>query len=229
VSNENETIEDLLIERDSAIFRSELEGLVLDVGCGNGVVTCTHPFVVGIDIRHQSCKIPLIVGDMHYLPFRSNTFDVTIFCHTLEHTPHPSAALKEAYRVIRDDGKIVVSSPNARYILWPYYLVRGQFIYAKEHKSVFTFASLEKLLEQTGFTVTKLLTSGGVSSKCFIPLITILFSKLIEKGIFPRVTDKLSSLHPSFSYEVIIVAYKNPKNVDKTPYTRPYPKLIKAN
>lgn len=226
--NENETIEDLLIKRDSTIIRSELEGLVLDVGCGNGSVTYKHPFVVGIDIRPQPCKIPLIVGDMHHLPFRSNTFDVTIFCHTLEHTPHPSTALDETYRVIKDDGKIVVSVPNARYILWPYYLVRHQFIYAKEHKSVFTFTSLKTLLEKKGFTVTKLFTSGGVSSKSFIPLVAVLIQKLIKKGILLQVTDKLSSLHPSFSYEVIIVAYKNPKEVCKTRYARPQIKLVKA-
>jgi len=80
-----EIIEDLLIKRDSAIIRSELEGLVLDVGCGNGFVTYKHSFAVGVDIRPQPCKIPLVAGDMHYLPFKSNTFDVTIFCHTLEH------------------------------------------------------------------------------------------------------------------------------------------------
>lgn len=216
--DENEMVKDLLIKRDLTIIRSELEGLVLDVGCGDGLVTCKHPFVVGIDIHPQPSKIPLIVGDMHYLPFRSNTFDVTVFCHTLEHTPHPSAALDEAYRVIKDDGKIVVSAPNARHIFWPYYLVRGQFIYAKEHKSVFTFTSLKTLLRKKGFTVTKLLTSGCVSSESFIPLITILLQKLIKRNIFLRVTDKLSSLHPSFSYEVIIVAHKNPKNMPRRRY-----------
>jgi len=218
--DENEMVKDLLIKRDLTIIRSELEGLVLDVGCGDGLVTCKHPFVVGIDIHLQPSKIPLIVGDMHYLPFKPNTFDVIIFCHTLEHTLHRSATLDDAYAVAKNDGKIVVSVPNARHIPWPYYLVRGQFIYAKQHKSVFTFTSLKTLLKQKGFTVTKLFTSGFISSKSFIPLIAILLRKLIKKGIFLRVTDKLSSLHPSLSYEVIIVAYKNPKNMYKTRYSK---------
>jgi len=61
--------------------------------------------VVGLDIKPTESYVPLVVGDMHYLPFRPSTFDVIVFCHALENTPPPSAVLDEAYTVAKNDGK----------------------------------------------------------------------------------------------------------------------------
>ena len=133
--DENEVMKDPLCKRTWTIIRSELEGMVLDVGCGDGLVTYKHPHVVGRDMQPQACRIPLVVGDMHHLPFRSSIFDVIVFSHSLEHTTHPDLALAEAYRAIKDGGKLIVSTPNARHFLWPLYLAQRKYTYNKEHKS----------------------------------------------------------------------------------------------
>jgi SAM-dependent methyltransferase len=51
------------------------------------------------------------------LPFPDGTFDVVVCKDILEHLMEPLPVLKEAIRVLRDDGTIVISVPNHFY--WP--------------------------------------------------------------------------------------------------------------
>ena len=51
------------------------------------------------------------------LPFADGTFDLVICKDILEHLLDPLSVLKEAIRVLRDDGTIIISVPNHFY--WP--------------------------------------------------------------------------------------------------------------
>lgn len=51
------------------------------------------------------------------LPFPDSSFDLVVCKDILEHILEPFAVLKEAMRVLRDDGTIVISVPNHFY--WP--------------------------------------------------------------------------------------------------------------
>ncbi|MFB0567523.1 MAG: class I SAM-dependent methyltransferase [Candidatus Bathyarchaeia archaeon] len=96
----------------------------LDVGCGDkpkGDVNCDlyaggSPHFTDKDHGLIDPKqIPNFVKcDAHYLPFRSNSFDVVIGNHLLEHCKHPYDVLKEFRRVT--SRKIMIEVPCLRRI-----------------------------------------------------------------------------------------------------------------
>ncbi len=96
-------------------------GCFLDAGCGTGLIT-THipPPVVGVDINlwnlkrlHSRIKDKeLIQADLEYLPFRDNCFDLIICTEVLEHLPSPKKAVKEFYRVLREEGILFGTVPS---------------------------------------------------------------------------------------------------------------------
>ena len=57
----------------------------------------------------------LIQGDLQSMPFASSSFDILFFNEVLEHVPSDQAALSEAHRVLKDDGLVVIFSPNRLY------------------------------------------------------------------------------------------------------------------
>src|SRR6185437_6050332 len=53
-----------------------------------------------------------VIADPHYLPFAENTFDLVVLPHALEFTDDPHLMLREAYRVTRPEGQIVIAGFN---------------------------------------------------------------------------------------------------------------------
>lgn len=53
-----------------------------------------------------------ILADPHALPFAENALDLLVLPHALEFTDDPHLMLREAHRVIRPEGQIVVSGFN---------------------------------------------------------------------------------------------------------------------
>ena len=53
-----------------------------------------------------------ILADPHALPFADNALDLIVMPHALEFTSDPHLMLREAWRVIRPEGQIVISGFN---------------------------------------------------------------------------------------------------------------------
>jgi SAM-dependent methyltransferase len=53
-----------------------------------------------------------LVADPHYLPLPESTFDLLVLPHALEFTDDPHHMLREAHRVIRPEGQIVIAGFN---------------------------------------------------------------------------------------------------------------------
>ena len=83
-------------------------GTVLDVGCGNGVISRqlmdTRPqlSIQGIDVlKRPECAIPMESYDGKHFPSNDNSVDTVIFVDVLHHTDDPLGLLREATRVAR--------------------------------------------------------------------------------------------------------------------------------
>lgn len=98
-------------------FLGERRGRVLDVGCGNGLVTnfLAQDFdVVGVDLSAtalRSVRAPRCQGSVTALPFADRSFDFVYCLDVLEHLPWPQAmdAMHELQRV--SAGQVLVSLP----------------------------------------------------------------------------------------------------------------------
>jgi methionine biosynthesis protein MetW len=100
--------------------------IVLDVGCGDGVlgellITEKSCKVYGIDVSRIALNLAREKGLIGYLcdvshdvfPFRDETFDAVIMTCILEHIAFPEHALEESVRVLKHRGLIIITIPNA--------------------------------------------------------------------------------------------------------------------
>lgn len=100
---------------------------VLDIACGSGygsyyLLQQGAREVVGVDISMEAVnyakekylhrKITFIKGDAEKLPF-DEQFDVIITLETIEHLHEQLAFLQEMKRVLKKDGVLILSTPNA--------------------------------------------------------------------------------------------------------------------
>jgi SAM-dependent methyltransferase len=116
------------LERRFELIRRHvpLEGRrILDIGCGIGTFVQRlrefSPYVYGVDIdpervRQGAAAVPcLAVAVSEYLPFADAAFDVVLLHEVLEHVRDDRLTLREAARVTRPGGRIVVYCPNRLY------------------------------------------------------------------------------------------------------------------
>jgi SAM-dependent methyltransferase len=96
---------------------------VLDLGCRYGALTRAYVEgneVVGVDVDREALAeaaklgIETVWADVDEpLPFADSTFDVVVAGELLEHVRSPDAVVAEARRLLRADGRVVGSVPNA--------------------------------------------------------------------------------------------------------------------
>lgn len=96
---------------------------LLDIGCGNGR-HMIFPVSVGLDIDTRAVtmsreKGPVVLGDVHHLPFRSGVFDIALLWSVLNYLEDPNKAYAEANRVATQDPvySLVNYAKNARWII----------------------------------------------------------------------------------------------------------------
>jgi len=97
---------------------------VLDVGCGDGVLTepvwkmgnkVTSMELPEIAKLTQKCRVPAIVaGDAEQLAFSSGSFDVIMASEMVEHLWQPQSFFDEAQRVLKVDGFLIVETPEGK-------------------------------------------------------------------------------------------------------------------
>ncbi|MBI2942838.1 MAG: class I SAM-dependent methyltransferase [Candidatus Wallbacteria bacterium] len=146
---------------------------LLDVGCGDGhflsLVAPRYSELHGAELdaeRAARCRargafVTRVDLDATGLPYAAGAFDSATMLDVLEHVREPLPALREVHRVLAPGGRVFVSTPNIRY--WKHLvsiLFQGRFpstsddpsAYDGGHLHYFTFADVEALMRQAGFT-----------------------------------------------------------------------------
>ena len=119
--------------RHGYALRAAGSGLkVLDLGCGNGLVLellkGRFEKRVGVDLALSPHAlglgkkgITMLKADLaRRLPFKDGSFDLVLCLDVLEHAFDPRGLMAELKRLCGDSGRLVLSTPNIRYLrqLW---------------------------------------------------------------------------------------------------------------
>ena len=106
-----------------------------------------YSFDAALYVRKTS-DVPVVVGDMTNMPFRSGVFDAMTTGETLEHLDDDAAAAREIGRVIRRGGTCIATVP-AMQLLW----TKSDDYY--EHRRRYGRAALSSLFRNAGFAIRK--------------------------------------------------------------------------
>lgn len=125
----------------------------LDVGSGHAH-SQTARGDVNIDVKRPVIKPRNFVqADAHHLPFRSSLFEKTSFHEVIEHIENPTKAPEEAFRVLKLNGTVEMTTPNPWHWRKIFRVIRGKRIILSDtaHISTWTPREMENLLINIGF------------------------------------------------------------------------------
>ena len=148
----------------SRILKKRNVKKLVDIGCGNGAfLEMFHKLspgakLAGLDLSHEMVlrsreRLPeadITEGDAEKMPFEDGAFDA-VSCHmSIHHYPHPEKSLAEMYRILMDNGTVVINELTGPKLLrrfmnwcftkWP----------TGDH-AVYSRAEMEQMLHAAGF------------------------------------------------------------------------------
>jgi len=150
------------IEAALESLKIEKQSLVLDAGCGTGLlfgyVADKAETTVGLDTSRKILlqakkrgknfqRLYLILADADNMPFNRNIFSHVFAITLIQNMPNPAKTLNEIKRVAKNDAVIVITGM----------------------KKAFTLEKFEKLLNDAGFNIITLKDEG---LKCYVAVCT---------------------------------------------------------
>jgi SAM-dependent methyltransferase len=132
------------VEREAG----QLSGKILDVGCGQKPYLSLFKYTeyIGMEVEqeghdHTNEQVDVFF-DGKVFPFENDHFDGVLTSQVLEHVFTPDEFLQEIHRVLRPDGRLLLTVP----FVWD------------EHEQPYDYAryssfGLRHLLEKNGFTI----------------------------------------------------------------------------
>lgn len=194
---EKQMMRDVFVEKAWMIIRQNLKGKVLDLGCGSGLVTYKYTDVVGLDIQKIKTIIPFVLGDAHNIPFKNESFDTILMSHVLEHFPDSDPVLKECSRVLKREGKLILSVPNVNTFSAKVFGKKYGYVFRTEHQQYFDAQKLRNKL--TRFDV----------GEIFGTTATFPYADYIgNMGPFRKLWWKLGDWINPRTRDLVVIAYK---------------------
>lgn len=85
-----------------------VNGRTLDVGCGANNFIHSYGNGIGVDVSNWK-GVDVVIDDAARLPFKSGEFDTVTYLACLNHIPNRTDSVKEAARVLKNDGQIIIT------------------------------------------------------------------------------------------------------------------------
>lgn len=204
-------------------IKKYLNGKILEVGCGIGNFTkelLNFGEVYGIDIREdyvQKIKRNLRVKNAHigvgdiekgeYF-FKERKFDTIVCINVLEHIENDNEAIKNMYKVLEDQGILILIIPA-------YSLLYGEIDKSIGHFRRYSKEDIRQRLEKEKFRILQFKTLNLIGAIGWFISGKVLRNKIVDQSkikvfsllapIFLRIEDLIN---PPFGTSFLIIAKK---------------------
>lgn len=167
-----------VLQREAeAIKRWKTRGNLLDVGCATGTffenfdrrhwrLYGVDSSWLGVEVARNQHQAEAFCGTLHEVQYASSFFDVVTVLDTLYYCPDPKAVIREAHRVLKEDGMLAVEVPGFRYTLLR---ERGPLCWLLDRKWMKGFTASRHLYYFAPDTLRLLLASAGFRIIQMIP------------------------------------------------------------
>jgi len=162
---QNELLEPFLRKKRINIAKKYIskDSVVCDIGCGPHIAFLESirkriKRGVGIDKKIENKCISNIelrnskIGNI--LPAKNEEFDHVTLLAVLEHLEYPEMILREAYRILKDGGSLIITTPHPKskrvldVLAYLNLISRQEMV---DHKQYYSKRELSKILEGVGF------------------------------------------------------------------------------
>ncbi len=142
------------------------QGLVLDVGCGGGLLLGMLRErgyrVLGLDSSKAAAEaarihhgVEVLCGDLATAAIENATCSAVTMFHVVEHLPDASAYLARARDLLAPEGRLIVQVPNASSWQFRLFGERWNGIDVPRHLVDYRQSDLEKVIERSGYAVVR--------------------------------------------------------------------------
>ncbi|HVO95801.1 MAG TPA: class I SAM-dependent methyltransferase, partial [Terriglobales bacterium] len=107
---------------------------------------------LGLNVKH---------GSLQSAAFDNEFFDVIRLSNVLEHLPDPTSTLHEIRRILKSDGRVYITVPNTRSLVFHLFRENWYALDAPRHVISYSPKSLTTLAERTGFQMQSMNFAAG--------------------------------------------------------------------
>ena len=109
--------------------------------------------------------LQVVVGSLDEFP--SSAFNAITLSHVIEHLPNPEAVLQSCFRLLKENGKLAITTPNIRSLGHRSFRDAWRGLEPPRHLILYSQDTLRSVLEKTGFRVVMSATSDRTAGYIF--------------------------------------------------------------
>ncbi len=144
---------------------------ILDLGCGGMTLANAlrsqdqHAEIIGVDLvidiltriaAKRAPDIPVVAGDIEFLPFQDASFDIVMHNQVLHHFFHREIILQEIKRVLRPGGLLESIETNGwnPYVHYEHYSRFSKIKpFISKNENPFSLPTYRREIQQTGYNI----------------------------------------------------------------------------
>ncbi len=167
-----------------------LKGTLLDIGCGSKPYEkfCICDKYIGLEVDNKESRLNK-KADYYYngdvLPFEKHSIDSILTSQVFEHVNNPGGFLQEIYRVLKDEGLLLLSVP----LVWDEHEQPNDYVR-------FTSFGIKKILFENGFEVITLKKTANNFSAIVQLLTAYLFKTIYVKNKYINLLITVTLIAP---------------------------------